>query len=261
MRRLIFLLALLLLPVAAVAADLRQGPSARVVTVVDGDTVELDNGMVVRLVGIQAPKPPLGRPGFEAWALADEAKAALVDLVMGVRVSLRYGGLQVDRYGRQLAHLYIDDGQGDDGIWVQGELLRRGMARVYSFRDNRALVAAMLALEGEARANGRGIWSGAFYTVRQAEPPRLPIDRFELVEGLVVAATIVRGRAYINFGADWKTDFTASIESRDRRLFDDAGFDIEALQGHRVRVRGWVESWNGRMINISHPEQIEVLDP
>ena len=94
-----------------------------------------------------------------------------------------------------------------------------------------------------------------------AAPPRLPIDRFELVEGVVVAATIVRGRAYLNFGPDWKTDFTASIDPRDRRLFDDAGFDIEALQGHRVRVRGWVESWNGPMIKVSHPEQIEVLDP
>jgi endonuclease YncB( thermonuclease family) len=256
MNRLIILVALALLPFAAVAADLKQGPRARVVVVVDGDTVELDNGMVVRLVGIQAPKLPLGRPGFEAWPLADEAKATLVALVMDVRVSLHYGGRQVDRHGRQLAHLYTND-----GVWVQGELLRLGMARVYSFRDNRALVAAMLALEAEARANGRGIWSDDYYAVRKAEPPRLPIDRFELVEGLVVAATIVRGRAYLNFGPDWKTDFTASVDPRDRRLFDDIGFDIEALQGHRVRVRGWVESWNGSMIEISHPEQIEVLDP
>lgn len=250
----VFLVALLLVPVGAPAAELKQGPSAVVVVVVDGDTVELDNGMRVRLVGIQAPKLPLGRPGFEAWPLADEAKAALEDLVMGARVTLRYGGRQVDRHGRQLAHLYTDD-----GLWVQGELLRLGMARVYSFRDNRALVAAMLAIEGEARAHARGIWNDDFYQVWPAEPPRQPIDRFELVEGLVVAAAIVRGRAYLNFGPDWKSDFTVSIERRDRRLFDAEGIDIEALEGRRIRVRGWVESWNGPMIEVTHPEQIEVL--
>lgn len=255
MNQLIILLALLLLPAAA-SAGLKQGPSARVVMVVDGDTVEFDNGMVVRLVGIQAPKLPLGRPVSEAWPLADKARAALVDLVMSARVSLHYGGRQVDRHGRQLAHLYTAD-----GVWVQGELLRLGMDRVYGFRDNRALVAAMLALEGEARANRRGIWSDDYYAVRQADPPRLPIDRFELVEGVMVAATIVRGRAYLNFGPDWKTDVTASVDPRDRRLFDDARFDIEALQGHRVRVRGWVESWNGPTIKVSHPEQTEGLDP
>lgn len=254
MVRFFVLMAVLLLPVAAAAAELKQGPSARVVVVVDGDTVELDNGMKVRLVGIQAPKLPLGRPGFEAWPLADEAKAALENLIMGARVTLRYGGRQVDRHGRQLTHLYTGD-----GVWVQGELLRLGMARVYSFRDNRALVGAMLAIEGEARAQRRGIWNDDFYQVRPAEPPDQPIDRFELVGGLVVAAAIVRGRAYLNFGPDWKADFTVSIESRHRRLFEADGIDIEALEGRLIRVRGWVEFWNGPMIKVTHPEQIEVL--
>ena len=253
MVRFVFLVVLLLLPVASGAA-LKQGPSAKVVVVVDGDTVELDNRMKVHLVGIQAPKLPLGRPGFEAWPLADEAKAVLEDLVMGARVTLRYGGRHVNRYGRQLAYLFTDD-----GVWVQGEFLRLGMARVYSFRDKRALVANMLAIEGEARAPARGIWYEDFYQVRPAEPPRPPIDRFEPVEGLVVAAAVVRGRAYLNFGPDWKSDFTVSVEPRHRRLFDAEGIDIEALEDRRIRVLGWVESWNGPLIEVTHPKQIEVF--
>ena len=59
------------------------GTSARGVEVVDGDTVVLEDGRRVRLVGIQAPKLPLGRPGFERWPLADEAKHALESLVLG----------------------------------------------------------------------------------------------------------------------------------------------------------------------------------
>ena len=239
----------------AASAELVTGKSGRVSEIVDGDTLVLEDGTQVRLVGIQAPKLPLGRPGFEAWPLADAAKAALGNIALGARVTLSYGGLRIDRHGRALAHLH--DG---NGLWLQGELLRRGLARVYSFRDNRALIAEMLALEAVARAARRGIWDHPFYAVRAAQPPELEIDRFTLVEGLVVAVAIVRKRAYLNFGADWKTDFTISIAPRDRRLFEREGIDLEALEGRVVRVRGWVESWNGPMIKVTHPEQIEVLD-
>jgi hypothetical protein len=217
--------------------------------------VVLDSGDQVRLVGIQAPKLPLGRPDFAPWPLADEAKQALAALALGTRVTLAYGGARVDRHGRRLAHLYRDD-----GVWLQGEMLRLGLARVYSFEDNRALVAEMLAIEGAARAAGRGIWSEAFYAVRRAEAAAaVPVDSFELVEGRVLSAAVVKGRAFLNFGADWRSDFTVSIAPRHRRLFEREGHDIAAFEGRTIRVRGWVRWWNGPMIEITHPEQIEML--
>ena len=89
---------------------LQNGGTARVVKVVDGDTVILDDGRQIRLVGIQAPKLPLGRRGFAKWPLADEAKSALENLVLDHRVSLGYGGEIIDRHGRALAHLFTADG-------------------------------------------------------------------------------------------------------------------------------------------------------
>ena len=82
----IALLFVLALGSAAFAAPLEEGGSGRVVEVVDGDTLVLDDVRQVRLVGIQAPKLPLGRPGFEAWPLGEKSKAALEALVLG-RVS------------------------------------------------------------------------------------------------------------------------------------------------------------------------------
>lgn len=243
-------------PLWAVEAGLEAGRTARVSGVVDGDTVALDDGVTVRLVGIQAPKLPLGRPGFVAWPLADEAKAALEALALGRRVTLYYGGRRTDRYGRALAHLYRDD-----GLWIQGELLALGMARVYSFQDNRAIVPSMLAREAAARSARLGVWRHPFYAVRRAEPPDIPIDRFELVEGRVRDVATVRNRSYVNFGDDWKTDFTLTMTSRVRRLFDRQGVDLEGLEGRLVRARGWIKSYNGPMIEISHPEQIEILEP
>jgi hypothetical protein len=69
----------------------------------------------------------------------------------------------------------------------------------------------------------------------------------------------VRKRTYLNFGADWRSDFTITIAPKDRRLFEADGIDPLIYQGKRVRVRGWLKSYNGPLIDATHPEQIEVI--
>lgn len=233
---------------------------ARVVEVVDGDTVVLERAVdgtdQVRLVGIQAPKLALGREGFTAWPLAEESRSALVRLVEGRLVRLVPGDNPGDRHGRILAHLFVDD-----TLWVQGEMLRLGMARVYTFADNRVRVADILALEGAARAARRGIWGHSFYAVRAPAETGRHLNSFQLVEGRILDAAQVRTRVYLNFGPDWRTDFTVTLDSAARRLFREAGFDPLSLEGRRVRVRGWLRDFNGPLIEATHPEQIEVLEP
>lgn len=240
----------------ALPDTLAAGGSFRVAEVVDGDTLVLEDGREVRLVGLQAPKLPLGREGFETWPLAEEARAALVELAQGRQVTLGYGGRRVDRHGRALAHLFRDD-----GLWLQGELLARGLGRVYSFSDNRALVTEMLERERRARREGAGIWSDPWYGIRAADQLSDAIDSFQLVEGRVLDAAVVRDRGYLNFGRDWKDDFTVSIDPEARRLFEAAGRPVESFEGLRIRVRGWIKSFNGPMIEATHPEQIEVIGP
>lgn len=249
-RALCLVIALILGPAGVRAAE----TGALVASVVDGDTVVLDHpaGEQVRLVGIQAPKLPLGRPGFRAWPLAEESKKALQDLVLGKRVTLTFGGRRRDRHGRLLAHLW-----GEDGAWIQGQMLKRGMARVYSFPDNRARVADMLELETLARAQARGIWGLDFYAVIAPEDAERAIGTFQVVEGRVLDAAKVKGRTYLNFGPDWRTDFTVTIAPGTARLF--RALDPLALKGRRIRVRGWLKSYNGPQIEATHPEQIEVL--
>lgn len=235
---------------------LERGDTATVVEVVDGDTVRLDTGRQVRLVGIQAPKLPLGRPGFEKWPLADEAKLALEDLVLGKPVTLAFGGQKVDRYNRFLAHLFLPD-----GTWIQQRLLAAGYARVYSFPDNRALVPEMLRSETRARHAGNGIWTLPYYVVLDPDASAEHLERFALVEGRVREAAQIRGRTYLNFGADWKTDFTIAVAPKHWKRFQAAGISHEDYQGRKIRVRGWLKSRNGPMIDVTHPEQIEVLSP
>lgn len=249
---------LFLTTTAAGAVDfalLRDGGSATVIDIIDGDTVVLDDGREVRFVGIQAPKLPLGRPNFRKWPFADAAKAAVAERAANRRVTLYFGGRETDRYGRALAHLVTED-----DIWLQGDLLMRGLARVYSFADNRALVPEMLELEAAARRARRGIWRLDWYAVTPQQDAARRIGEFALIEGRVMATAIVRGRGFVNFGPDYRTDFTASIAPRDLRVFAREGIDIARYEGRTLRIRGWVKSYNGPMIEVTHPEQIEELE-
>ena len=139
-------------------------------------------------------------------------------------------------------------------------MLRLGLARVYSFQDNRALVRELLGIEADARTANRGIWALAYFAIRQAEDTGDYLDRFEVVEGRVLAAEQVGGRIYLNFGADWRTDFTVSVAPRDTGLFEKAGIDLLSLSGQRIRVRGWLRNFNGPVIDVAHPEQLKSLD-
>ncbi len=233
--------------------------TAVVRSVVDGDTVVMASPIgrahEIRLVGIQAPKLPLGRPHFKKWPLADQAKAALEALSLGKKILLSFGGRRMDRHGRLLAHLYTES-----GVWIQGKLLTQGMARVYSFADNRAEISEMLAREKSARDNRLGIWSHPFYQIRKSDDLSGRINGFQLVEGRVLDVAKVRKKIFLNFGANWRTDFTITIAGRAVRLFGVDTLDPMTLKGKRIRVRGWLKSYNGPMINATHPEQIEVLE-
>lgn len=242
---------------------LTKSETAIVSAVVDGDTVKLKKPVgkgnlisdQIRLVGIQAPKLPLGRRNFKIWPLADEAKAALEKLSLDKKVTLSFGGRRMDRHGRLLAHLHTED-----GTWIQGALLSQGLARVYSFPDNRALISEMLAREKSARTGKKGIWQLPFYRIRAHTELKMLKNSFQLVEGKVLDVAKVRKKIYINFGDDWRTDFTISLNARAAKLFEQSDFNPIILKGKHIRVRGWIKLFNGPLIDATHPEQIEMLE-
>ncbi len=248
---LLVLLLVALAPIEAAAQRLRAA------AVVDGDTLELEDGRRLRLGGIEAAKPPPNAQPGTHWPLAEAATAALAELALGRDLSPR-GEARTDRHGRLVAHL-----QRDDGLWLQGALLARGLARVHTQVDGRALASEMLAVEDGARAAGLGIWRTHAYGVRPAgDPDAVARDRdsFQILEGRVVRVTKAGSEAYLDFGEDWRTDVTVHIGRAALRAFTQAGIDPLSYEGRRVRVRGWVGLRSGPMIEATHPEQIERLE-
>ena len=242
------------------ACDLPPPESASVAAVLDGETLKLADGRIVKLIGAKAPVAPLGWRGEDPWPFVEEAKEALEALAANKAIELRFGGSRTDRHGYLLAQVFSVT--GDRRLWLQEELVGKGLARVYSLPDNHACTAELLAREKEARGKRLGLWSSSAYRIEDAgDAERLGrlIHSYQLIEGTVLNVGEGSGRLYLNFAGDWRSDFTISIARKDAAAFAAAGLDPPALAGKRVRVRGWLAWRNGPMIEATHPDQIELL--
>ena len=240
------------------ACSLPQGPARAVVSVIDGDTLLLDDQSKLRLVGALAPTPPTADAAN--WPPAAAAKAALEKYVAGQSLLLEFDQRKTDRYGVLFAQAFVVNADGS--YWLQGRMVEEGLARAYSFPDNHGCAAELVELENGARALNRGLWANAAYAIRDAARPRdimRFLGSFQLVEGIVANANANKGRVFLDFGADWHNGFSVAIEPRDRQKFERAGIDLMALKGVRVRVRGWIESAGHAEIRVTHPEQIELV--
>jgi micrococcal nuclease len=138
----------------------RSPHAALVVQVIDGDTLVLAGGIKVRVLGIDAPE--MARDGQPADFLAHQAKATLADLTLNRKIILSYDRLRYDRYGRLLAYVFLPD-----HTLVNAELVRLGMARVYSHAPNDRYRETLLAAQVEAIGAQRGIWQRL---LKQDEP-------------------------------------------------------------------------------------------
>ncbi len=234
--------------------QLPTGGTAVVKAVMSGDTVIIGDGRVLRLSGILAPRLVQSRARPHAWPLATEAKTALERLVLGRTVTLYVAGARQDRHERWLAQLVRDD-----GLWVQGELLSQGWARVTVAPDLRTLGPEMYALEQAAREAHRGLWDNQIYAVRDPNGLAHDTDSFQVVEGRVVSVSFGKGQFYLNFGPNWRTDFSVRVPRRSVKPFRQLHGDPHQLQGQRVRVRGWLFRRGGPEIEITIPEQLEVV--
>jgi micrococcal nuclease len=129
---------------------------ARVVRVVDGDTVVVSAGgrtERVRYIGVDTPESV--KPGTPVQCFAKAASAANRRLVQGQRVRLVHDAEARDRYGRMLAYVY----RASDGLFVNAELVRRGYAKPLTIRPNVAHAAELGRLARAAERSGQGLWS------------------------------------------------------------------------------------------------------
>lgn len=121
--------------------------AALVASVVDGDTIRLDDGRTVRYIGVDTPEIAHNSTQDDE-CYGPEATQFNSQLVQGKEVYLEYDEELTDHYGRTLAYVWL--GTGAARRMVNEELLFRGYGDLliiepnskYESRLNQALLSA-----------------------------------------------------------------------------------------------------------------------
>ena len=219
----------------------------------EGVELLLDDGRRATLAGLEFPSP------------SAELRQAMSRWLSGQMVFV--GPTRQDRWGRFPALIFAADGTGTSSgfIAVGVAAIDAGLAR---YRPDPVAVscrATYLAAEARARSRRTGVWSNPDLLPVDADGPEaaavLPQRRgLTLVEGVVRSTGAGPRAIYLNFGHRRATDFTVVISRRFSYNRPDSGFDPAQLIGRRVRVRGLIDTARGPRIEITGPEEIEIVD-
>jgi len=216
-------------------------------TVVDGDTLHLDDGRKLRLIGIDTPEIfHDGRPP-EAYAL--KARAVLIRLLAENRpLDLQTDRQRHDHYGRLLVHLFAA------GRNVEDILLRKGLATALYMAPDYRYASCYGAAEAMARRQGLGLWSLPRY--QPAEASHLPggSHGFHLLHGRINRI----GKGHSALWLNLSPHFALRLAKTDLPYFQ--GLDPETLRGREITVRGWVYKRHGELrMRLRHPNQIDII--
>ena len=245
--------------------ELKHTYSGRIDKIIDEKTILLNNGKIIRLVGIDIPTSPPYPDNDTSLKSLMFLKEALPEgtEVMIYQTRMAKKG-RVNRMGHDLGHIITKKTKNSPPIWVQGELISNGLARVYTSSSNPELAKEMLELEDTARKNKKGIWQQKDgedngLGVLTPDTANNGLGKFSIIEGNVAKVASVKNNLYLNFGENWKTDFTIMISPAMRKKFAHNGVDLMGLPGKKIRVRGFVREYNGPLIELEDPTHLEIL--
>jgi endonuclease YncB( thermonuclease family) len=245
---LVGVLCLIAEPVLGCATN-RIDAEAKVIWIYDGDTIELEGGEKLRLIGINTPER--GRHGKAAQAYALAAWHALQQILArhNYHVLLRYGEERRDPYGRLLAHLYLSNQSN-----VNADLLRRGLAIAITIPPNDWNVDCYRSAEAQARRAKIGIWSLPQYRTLESSRLKGSEHGFHIIAGTVTRI----GQSSRALWLDLKNKLGVRIDHTDEHNFDSA--DLAKLKGKRIEVRGWLyQTKSALRMRLRHPADLKIL--
>ncbi|MHA6962696.1 thermonuclease family protein [Zobellella denitrificans] len=235
-----YILVLLCWPPVAVAGCPHLQPDEEVLVrhVIDGDTVILKDGRVIRFIGVDAPElnkhnnglPEFGAEAARDWLVNKIVKQSQLKLVFGVK--------RRDDYGRWLAHPLTSEGE-----LLVTQMLTQGLGRLMLFPPNHDYWPCWLEAERQARRSRRGIWS-----IPLAATP--VAAGWQQLSGLVVRGISGRGRLELVLEGELRIRAGKRLPSEARHRLALLG------PGDRLFVRGWVRpAGNGWQLWLNHPWQ------
>lgn len=218
----------------------------KIKTVYDGDTVVLENGRKIRLLGINTPE--VQHRNQPADAGGEEAKAWLINKLHGTRVRLEGDVEKTDKYGRTLAHLFTEKKQHINVLLVQA-----GLATTSIYPPNLRYVHELVAAENKAEQERLGLWQ---------RPEYVPIAINTLTDaghsgwtrliGQVQTIRLTPKSIYLVFSSR----FEVRIDRQWQSLFT----NLDSYVGKTVEVRGWLSKNKQHFsLFIRHPSALKLV--
>ncbi len=213
---------------------------------VDGDTIKLEDGQSLRLIGINTPE--IGRRGAPSQPLALDARAALQNLAAdSPMIALRFDSERRDEYGRLLAHAFLSDGRN-----VAAHLLEQGLGVQITVPPNTWNAACYQQAERKARTPRRGIWSRPEYRPLAGTAVPAEARGFHFVQGRVERVRHSAKSVWLNL----EGGVALRIARDDLNYF--AALPLERLENQMIVARGWIyPGRRGPVMRIRHPAALE----
>lgn len=215
----------------------------RVVKVYDGDTIVLDGGDKVRLLGINTPEVAGHRKSEEAGG--EEAKAWLRREIQGRRVRVEQDVSTRDKYQRLLAHVFRED-----GTHINLALVDAGLATTDIHPPNLKYVNLLVEAERRAERAQRGIWNLAEYQAKVVEFTRnRKLSGWQRLVGKPIA--VEKGRGY--WRLQFPDQFSVRIPEEHLSLFP----PLHTYLHQMIEARGWVSHRGDRYsVLVRHPSAL-----
>lgn len=212
-------------------------------------TIELMDGRELTIANLEFA-PDINPTSVNKW-------------LQGKQISFRSSGRVKDRHNRFIAQIFIQENAKE--LWLQAHWVKNGDAVVTALPTVKDCVSVLLTMEHKARLNKRGAWGKKRgLKVYQAKDisslNKMLQGSFQIIEGRIFDIGHSRRNVFVNFSDNWHDDFTILIERRLLKKKHLKWPNFEWLKNKKIRVRGWLDHWNGPMIRIDTPEMLEVIE-
>lgn len=234
------------MPIQAGCAPKQIDLHSQVSRVIDGDTLQLKDSTRVRLIGINTPE--IKHSGTQTEHLANDAKIAVQQLLASAdyRVKLQYDRERYDRYGRTLAHVFLEDGRN-----IAEHLLLSGLGVHVAFPPNLWAINCYIKSETQARQHNKALWRS---NVTNAKQISRNTRGFHFVQGKVTDIGYSKKSVWINVGP------YLGVRIARRELGQFKSIDFKKLRHKTVLVRGWITPQkNKSIIRLRHSSMIEIM--
>lgn len=232
-----------------------------VTNVLNEEQIELDSGKVYSLDQVRIPLPYNG-------LAVNYLKRDLLNRTVGIYVDKNEAHPRKDRDGNLYAHILRDD-----GVWIQAVMVGKGLAWAYSTPNSRKLIIPLYTYEAKARKAFEGFWADNEYRVKKKAEVVDYLNSYQLYECHITHVTSTEenliflcNAALVKKKVVWPFSFSLSFKNLDRFTVH-SGSDLRnKWRGAIALVHGWVKKDTSLSdalpnIEITHPEQIEFIDP